>query len=109
VYVELEATVNPDNVQEVYFCVLDHTSHAVQGSVSGVIGGPLLAPLNAGVHATTKILITGLTPSTSYSWDFGWFISVASGGTAYLELTQATGVPSLYVYSGPALIMVVAC
>ena len=100
VYIELEATCNPNNIQEAYFCALDHTSGAVQGYMCWYAGGAD----NYGTRLACKILVTGLTSGTSYHWDFGWFVT---GGTPfYMEVSQTTGVPSTYIYSGPVFMAV---
>ena len=54
------------------------------------------------VTVTTACLVTGLTPGTTYQWDWAWGVQ---SGTATIEIQATTGVPASFALQGAPAVM----
>jgi hypothetical protein len=97
VLVRLSGAAGGGGASATSWCLLDHTSsvqlgytHVVNSSVSSI----------EVIATSIPILLTGLTPNTTYQVDWA-YLCAGAGSASYLYVQGGTGLPST-AYAGPA-------
>jgi hypothetical protein len=96
-----------DNGVSLLFCLLDHTSHAQVGNTGLGCWGSVGVGQNYIPTISVPILVTGLSPGTTYQYDWGYMESTGGSLGSSIFVIGVQGVPGT-VYAGPATIEVLS-